>query len=345
MDAPLSSGGSPGDSPGSFREEPAPPRDRAVTPASGGRPRSIGRRMIGHWWKILLIWLVVSNLVMYAIYSLIAPKYEAFGILAFGSELPDLFGERIRTVMTPDNFYSYLETEVARLESDRVLDPAIADSRIASYRLVNQSEDPKAALRDALQVKILDGTRLIRLAVESEDPHEAAALVNSVIESYRDCKQVYNHGSINEIKSHWQSQVKKLNDEIEAKKLALKEVMAVETARLRKIGLTREFGTTEVEPTARPGDSIDATLLKEEIMGRLRSRDLLERRLAQWVFEAETGMRVETDPASVPRAPSNNSRGTWMAAAPVAVLFLVVSLFLVREAHVGRVASRRADAP
>ena len=70
---------------------PVPPRELATPSTSQLNPQLILRGLNRHWWRILLLWLVVSTPMAYLIYTLIEPTYEAFSLLHVEPALPDLF--------------------------------------------------------------------------------------------------------------------------------------------------------------------------------------------------------------------------------------------------------------
>ena len=59
----------------------APTRDLASASTPQITPQVILRGLSRHWWRILLLWLVVSTPLAYLIYSLVEPTYEAFSLL------------------------------------------------------------------------------------------------------------------------------------------------------------------------------------------------------------------------------------------------------------------------
>ena len=69
-----------------------PSQDLASTSTPQINPRVILRGLSRHWWRILLLWLVISTPLAFAIYSLIEPTYEAFSLLQVEPTQPQLFG-------------------------------------------------------------------------------------------------------------------------------------------------------------------------------------------------------------------------------------------------------------
>src|SRR5262245_45218374 len=69
-------------------------RDLAPLPLHPINPRIILRGLLArYWWRILLLWLVVSAPVAYLIYQLIEPTYEAFSTLRIEPNQPEVYGK------------------------------------------------------------------------------------------------------------------------------------------------------------------------------------------------------------------------------------------------------------
>ena len=79
------------------------------------------------------------------------------------------------------------------ITSDTVLDAALAKPAISNLPMVRSSKDPKADLREAMNVEIVgENTYLIQVALASKDPDEAAAIVNAVVDAYIDQHNRYH---------------------------------------------------------------------------------------------------------------------------------------------------------
>jgi succinoglycan biosynthesis transport protein ExoP len=98
--------------------------------------------------------------------------------------------------------------------------------------------------------------------------------------------------------------------------------------------------TKLVETKKTSGDHFHAIMLNHDLNSLLSKKDSVTRNLEQLKFEAEQdNFRVILqDAASVPRIASNNKRIKYMAAAPLAILFMMIGLFLLLEIKAERVA-------
>jgi polysaccharide biosynthesis transport protein len=188
--------------------------------------RSILGRLAGHWWEILLLWLVVSTPLAYVIYLLIEPTYEAFSLLQVEPTKEMLFTISSQNLADMRAYEPYLLTQVRLITSDRVLDAALStDPRIAKLPMIKQSEDPKADLREQMVVGIVDeNTYLIRVALASTDPEEAAMIVNAVVDAYMQMHTAYHRSANKALHQSLDDELDKLTGEILAKKTELKEL-------------------------------------------------------------------------------------------------------------------------
>ena len=96
----------------------------------------------------------------------------------------------------------------------------------------------------------------------------------------------------------------------------------------------------KIESKTTSSDTLNAMLLNQELSSLISRKEAVTKNLAQLQFEAnEENFRVVLlDPAAVPKIASNNKRLKYMAAAPVAVLFMMLGLFLLLEIKAERVA-------
>ena len=126
-------------------------------------------------------------------------------------------------------------------------------------------------------------------------------------------------------------------------KLREREV-AVEKARRKKIAQVQYLEQLKVVTKVQNDDTLNAMLLNQELSTLISRKELVTKNLAQLQFEAnEENFRVVLlDPAAVPKIPVNNKRLKYMAAAPVAVFFIMLGLFLRLEIKAGH-RPHRAD--
>ena len=197
-----------------------PSQDLASVSTPQINPRVILRGLSRHWWKILLLWLVISAPLGYAILSSYEPTFEAFSLLQVEPTQPQLFGPLHPGV---DLAQPYIQSQVHLMTSDKVLDAAISQNpHLAGLPMIQHSMDPKADLRKAINVEIVDGnTYLIRVALSSRNPAEAAEIVNAVVATYLEQHGEYHRSANKTLHNMLATELKKLSNEIEEKKTQL----------------------------------------------------------------------------------------------------------------------------
>ena len=116
--------------------------------------------------------------------------------------------------------------------------------------------------------------------------------------------------------------------------------MKIEALKKKREGYVDMLQTKLVESKKTSSDHFNAIMLNHDLNSLLSKRESVNRNLEQLKFEAEQdNFRVILqDAASVPRIASNNKRLKYMAAAPLAILFMIVGLFLLLEIKAERVA-------
>jgi polysaccharide biosynthesis transport protein len=202
----------------------APPFPREVVVASAPSPvssQAILRGLARNWWRILLLWMVISTPLAYLIYVLVEPTYEVFSTLRVEPTQPELFGPSLRGGGDERAFEPYLETQVNLILSDRVLDVAVAEPEVVGLPIIKRSNDPKTDIRKKLEVKIIPNTYLIRVALDSKDPNEAAQVVNAVVSAFQEQNREFNRGSNERLKKNLASYIDELDTKIQKKKQEL----------------------------------------------------------------------------------------------------------------------------
>jgi len=143
------------------------------------------------WMGWFLLWLAVSAAVVFVVYHLFPPTYDADALLRAEPFHLELF-ERASPMPDPTHF---IEAQIAFIMSDPVLKEAIADSRVAMLPVIRQATSPIQAVRDRLTASNDGRTFFLRIGFHSEDPFEAATIVNAVTNSYLRSIGEYHEGT------------------------------------------------------------------------------------------------------------------------------------------------------
>jgi capsular polysaccharide biosynthesis protein len=78
---------------------------------------------------------------------------------------------------------SYLSTQSKIIKSRPILRKALDFPRIGQLRLFAKVERPVEFLQEELSVQIDANGDIVTVSLESTDPHEAASIVNGVVEA------------------------------------------------------------------------------------------------------------------------------------------------------------------
>ena len=138
------------------------------------------RAITRHWWKLLALWAVVSAGLIYLIAVRVKPSYETFSMLRVEPTHRELF----LNLHSAEAFDHFLETQVQLVTSPNVLVAALADPRVAGLSMLCSTTDAEAELRRLVQVGVMPRTYLIKVAVTSPTPAEAAVIINAVVKGY-----------------------------------------------------------------------------------------------------------------------------------------------------------------
>ena len=200
------------------------PRDIELgTPRSPVNSRQLLRGLVRNWWRILLLWLVVSLPLAYLIFWLVEPTYQAYSLLRIESNSPDLFGASLLARDAGGSTPSYLQTQITSITNDPVLDRALAESTISKLPMIKDSTDPKADLRKKLEIQVIPNTHWMRVALESTDPKEATEIVNAIVDAFGEITKSFGTGSTKLLKTDLENYKKKLKEDIEKEQTKLRD--------------------------------------------------------------------------------------------------------------------------
>lgn len=223
-------------------------RELALTPASQVNAHVILRGLIRHWWRILLVWVIIFSPIGYLIYTHIEPTFEAFSLLQVEPVQPDLFGQLRGSSAEPRNVEPYLQTQVNLITSDAVLREAVAHPLVVNFSTIRGSDDAKSDLRKQLIVEIMQNAYHIRVALESARPDEAATIVRAVVDSYLAHHASYTQSANKALKLSLQKELTKLAAMIKDKKNEMDDLQKKGTVDVSKPSLSLSPSKNEDDP-------------------------------------------------------------------------------------------------
>ncbi len=213
-------------------------------------PESLCGGLSRHWWHILLLWLLVTGPILLSIVWFIQPTYEASSLLKIEPLEPELFSVSRGEVESQNS--THLKTQVTVLTSDNVLEPTVANALVKDLPMIKKSEDPKNDLRRKLKVGIIENTNVIRVALELPNRDEAVTIVAAVIQHYIEQYTDTNRQANRSLTLSMEKELKKLTEEIELKRRALKDLYEKGNVSLLKpearLNVSNNDGN-EVQPT------------------------------------------------------------------------------------------------
>jgi hypothetical protein len=263
---------------------------------------------------------------IYLIYVMIEPSYEAFSTILVDPYRPELYGTSV-TGNFSTSVQLYLETVRNLILTDRVLNEALADKAAKDIPLLREtaSADPKVDLRKKLLVTIIPGTYLIRVSYGSSDRHEAFAVVKAVVDSFIRQHRDFMLGYTESLKKQYEYFIKSQKKELDQKKIDLMELAAkADEASGEQPGVKRQQSSR---------DTVKATFLKEEISDLADKIRVVDRRLDQLAFESSSQLVYVflQDAASLPRTPTIDNRNRYLAMIPLVTMVTLVGLSLAIE--------------
>jgi len=202
-------------------------------------------RLLARWSQILLLWFVVFVPVGYLIWRSVEPTYESFSTLRVEPFQPKLFEPLRQDVADPRIAGAHLQTQVNLITCDPVLSQVVANPLVVKLPVITESKDPKADLRKRLRVESIDGTSLIRVALELPVAEHAATIINTVVQSYLVFHNEYERSANSTLRANLTAQLERLDNEIKTKTGelgALYKKANVEVAKPPLLGLSKRDG-------------------------------------------------------------------------------------------------------
>jgi capsular exopolysaccharide synthesis family protein len=216
-----------------------------------------------------------------------AAKYRARAQLQVKAQPPKILFQTVETESLGD-YQRYQNTQQTLVKSQWVLNAALRDGQLGTFRLIREQVDPIAWLQSELKVEFIANSEVMEIALSGDNPAELADIVNATERAYMD--EVVNRDRKLRIDRHvW---LKKLKDTYQAN---LKERRDM----LRK--LAEDVGTDDRSTLALQQQY--AIEHREYLWGQLRDVQSKKR-----LLQAALAMRPrpgEADPGDAPPAPSD----------------------------------------
>jgi succinoglycan biosynthesis transport protein ExoP len=176
--------------------------------------RTAVRGVVRYRWLVAVLWLIATPALVAVIYTRIRPSYDAVSLLRIDPASQNIFGA---TMMADGASRAFMNTQVKLILSTNVLLAASHDPAVAKLPLVQQAEDPVAALRDAIQVIALPDSHLIQVTMSSKMPGEAATAINAVVAEFLKSNNTWTEANTGNAKKNYDAFRKDLAQQLAAK--------------------------------------------------------------------------------------------------------------------------------
>ena len=220
--------------------------------ASGGglpiTPRLVLRGLARHWWQALLLWIIGSAALATLVYLKYEPTYRSSSQLLINPDNTNPYGnnqELTRGFADPR-----LQTHLNLVTSPRVLQAVIRDPEVSKLQCIREADDPEVFLLDLIKVTPgKSGALVIDIAAETQNPHDAAVIVNAVVDAFRTLdKELANARTRKAIEAltEYRDELARKVEQQEAKVKMLAEQADPEMI-LRNLGVRTASATDETE--------------------------------------------------------------------------------------------------
>lgn len=179
----------------------------------GVEERSLLQIALHHRWTIFLT--TISFLIVAFIYILKAtPLYTSASRLYVEQSGPKVISD-FEGIMTRSKNYLYTQAEM--LKSTPIVGEVAEDSYIKRFRTFNKVDNVAAYLKKNLNIEVGRKDDIITVMFDSPYPHEAAGVVNSVVDSYIKYHSVRKQTTVSKVLDILQKEKVKRDQELSEK--------------------------------------------------------------------------------------------------------------------------------
>jgi hypothetical protein len=134
---------------------------------------------------IAFVLALVTTAAGYAVWKSYPAQFRAHALLQVDAHLPRVMLRSGETEPEVD-YNRFKQTQQALIKSLLVLSAALENPTVKGYRMIQRQANPIAWLQDNLEVRFIDDSELMEIALSGDDPNEVAGLVNVVKKGYLD---------------------------------------------------------------------------------------------------------------------------------------------------------------
>jgi polysaccharide biosynthesis transport protein len=158
-----------------------------------------------HWLTIVFCGALLGCVMAYAAWSLMPPKYESYALFQVASAPQSVSGTN-EPAKGKTEFATYMKTTASLFKSEFVYVAALRDPefRLTDLATIQAEKDPFKYFEEKLQVDPKDGSEIIRMSIQGDNPDDVKRIVGAISAAY--LKEVIQKEI--EAKTAWHAQLK-----------------------------------------------------------------------------------------------------------------------------------------
>ena len=152
------------------------------SPSSMGLLRALKRRLA----LALGLAILVSGVSSIAAWFLLPPpNYQAQSTVLVRTATPQIMWKTVDTeAERGDEYQRFQKSQLIQLKSRFVINTALGQRGINDLKMIREQAKPTDWLAENLQAQFLQGTEVMQISLDGQDPEELARLVNAVTKTY-----------------------------------------------------------------------------------------------------------------------------------------------------------------
>src|SRR5271157_6045840 len=156
-----------------------------VNPQPTSSPMGLLRALKRRLALALGLAILVSGVSSLAAWFLLPPpNYQAQAKVLVRSATPQIMFKTVDAEAERDESLRYQKSQLVQIKSRFVINTALQQRGINELKMIREQARPADWLAEKLQAQFLQGTEVLEISLEGQDPEELARLVNAVTNTY-----------------------------------------------------------------------------------------------------------------------------------------------------------------
>ncbi len=235
-----------------------------------------------------------------AAWFLVPVKFKAQARLQIVAQPPKVLFQTLDSQnLSGEEYKRYQNTQMTLVTSQFVLKNALQDKDVSSYRMIRESDDPIAWLKENLKVEFIGVSEVMEISLSGDNPQELAGTVNAVKKAYMtevadvDTKRRSDrHSQLNKIKEDYGERLKERREHLRR----LAETVGSDDR--QTLALRNQYAFEHLAYVNK--DLLEVQSQKRKALARrnsTRSEEALEETSAPTVTEADIDKWIDQDPS------------------------------------------------